>query len=98
MGTTTPETSQLLGVHLSVAVEKEPGIKPVAHVAARQLLVPVPLHEVHVFTDGSAENALQQPVRGEKAVSSHVTVGYPLNPLAHDLRSPLTVVAETTTS
>ena len=98
MGIDTPETSQLLGVHLSVAVEKEPGINPGAHVAARQLLVSVPLHEVHASTDISAENALQQPVSEEKVVPVHVTIGYPLYPLAHDRRSPLTVVDVMTTS
>ena len=98
IGADTAETSQLLGVHLSVSVEKEPGTKPDAHLAARQLFVSVPLHEEHALTDGSEENALQHPVNKEKAVPSHVMTGYPVNPLAHERRSPLTVVDERTTS
>ena len=98
IGADTAETSQLLGVQLSVSAEKEPGTKPDAHVAARQFFVSVPLHEEHALTDGSEENALQHPSNGEKAVPSHVTTGYPVNPLAQERRSPLTVVAERTTS
>ena len=69
---------------------------PTSHVAAVQSLISVPLHEVHAFTDGS--DALQHPINGEKVPPSQDTIGYPLSPLAHDLRSPLTVVAEMTTS
>jgi hypothetical protein len=96
VGAETSDTSQLLGVHLNDSVENDPRTKPISHVAAVQSLISVPLHEVHAFTDGS--DALQHPLNGENVAPSQDTIGYPLNPVAHDLRSPLTVVAEMTTS
>ena len=71
---------------------------PAAHLAAVHSAILKPLHSVHVSTVTSEAKSLQHPVSAEKFTPSHATIGYPLSPVAHDLRSPLTVVADMTTS